>query len=220
MINPLQVLTRMDISADSPMKAVQDVRAHVEGASEPLKAAIALILDLTGQETTYDDQHLALHVAQGVVERVIKQGDQFNAAEAIKEAEENAAALRTNPALTWLFGGQASTTEPTETTSTGPTKDVAGVKLTVKANGKIKKGGKQDAALAILKERVVGKDVSNQDFIAMLVAELDMSKAGATTYAYNAVKMYSAETGTALDLPKSKKGRKSTKPQPTAIAGD
>lgn len=220
MIDPLQVLDRLDISSTSALKAVQDVRVHVEAASEPLAASISIILNITGQDTAYDDQQMALHVAQGVVERAIKQGDKFDGAVALKDAEDSAAALRVNPALTWLFGGQPSTTEPNETTPTGPSKDVAGVTLTIKANGKIKKGGKQDAALALLKERVVGKGLSNQEFIAILVAELDMSKAGATTYAYNAVKAYSAETGTALDLPKSKKGRKSHKPVPTAIAGD
>ena len=65
-------------------------------------------------------------------------------------------------------------------------------KVEVKADGKIKKGGKQILAAELYKKHVVETEnpVDNQGFIKILMAELGMTKAGATTYAYNCKKQF------------------------------
>ncbi len=225
MLNTTQVLDRLQISTASPSKAIQDVRERVMSAKDGLAEAIKIITNVTGRDTyESDDQHLALHIAQGVVQAALNDGDKFNPDTALKFAELAATKMRADPALAWLFGTakKAATTteeETAETTTPAPTgkktKKVAGVSVAIKANGKIKKGGKQDAADALLLTVIDAKthvsDKTNQDFVQMLVKELDMSKQGATTYAYNACKSYKATHGlgkTHEIFAKSKKGRK------------
>jgi hypothetical protein len=204
MINAMQVLERMQFNTTSHIRAIQEVRDYVGVADDKLKAAITVIHALTGEDVSYDDEKFALHVAQGVVERVIRQGESFHPQYAVKDAEETATKLRANPAMQWLNVQPAAEGE----TPFGPSKTVAGVNLTIKANGKIKKGGKQEAVVALFKDHVVAKNVSNADFIKIVMSELDMSKAGATTYAYNARKAVELETGQPVNVIKSKKGRK------------
>ena len=63
------------------------------------------------------------------------------------------------------------------------------VKVEVKDNGQMKKGGKQIIALELYKKFVVdaeeGNKLSNSDFVKLLMKELGMSLAGSRTYAYN-----------------------------------
>lgn len=206
MLNVTTVLTRFNIDVASPLKAVQDVRVVVEEASDPLTQAIKIINDVTGLESVYQDLKFALHVAQGVVERAVKLGDKFLPIDAIREAEESAAKLRANAAMAWLFNSGTEGSAPDK----GATKSIAGKKVSVKADGSIKKGGKQEAALALYITHVVGGLVTtNQEFISVLMKELNMGKAGATTYAYNARAQHKASGGADVALVRSTKGRKS-----------
>lgn len=203
MINGLSVLQRMAFNTESYTRAIQEVRERIEGGDDKLKGAIDLIMNITGETREYEDERFALHVAQGVVERVIRQGDEFDPIKAIADAEQTATKLRDNPAMQWL--NAQPTDQPAQLKVT---KTIAGVELTVKDNGKFKKGGKQDAATALFKEHMIGTGKSNGEFVVILMKELGMSKPGATTYAYNARKLVEAETGQKVDIVKSKKGRK------------
>jgi len=190
MLDVVTVLDRYNIDTKSALKAVQDVRTAVDASNDPLAHAIKIINDVTGLESLYQDAKLALHVAQGVVERALKQGDKFDPSAAIKDAEDSANKLRANAAMAWLFSagaeGSAPVVNPDE-----KTKEIAGKKVVVKKDGKIKKGGKQEAAYALYLEHVVlGKITKNQDFIKLLMKELDMGKPGATTYSYNCKKQH------------------------------
>ena len=64
------------------------------------------------------------------------------------------------------------------------------------ADGSIKKGGKELLAVELYKKytsELNGAPYQNQAFIAILVAQLGMSKAGATTYNYNMKKKFGGE---------------------------
>ena len=63
-------------------------------------------------------------------------------------------------------------------------------KVAVKADGSIKKGGKQILAQELYVKHVVESTtpLTNVQFIALIMKELDMSLAGARTYAYNCAK--------------------------------
>jgi DNA-dependent RNA polymerase auxiliary subunit epsilon len=212
MLNATHVLDRLNISSGSAIKAIQEVRQKVEASSDKLKAAIEIITNVTGKEVSYVDENLALHIAQDIVRQAIEAGDKFDPDNAIKDAEAAEAARDANPALQWLKATKAATqtpATPTTTATRGPLKIVAGVNVTIKANGKIKKGGKQDAADALYLEHAVGGKVkTNQELVAVFMKELDMSKPGATTYVYDAKKRYEAAGNTPVELEKSVKGRK------------
>lgn len=203
-MTPIETLKSLSfINADSYVRAIQEVREHIDQQEDKIQAASTLINALTGQDVSFDDEKVALHTAQGVVERVIRQGDAFEPEQAIKDAVANAIKLRDNPAMQWINAQPQPADGVVQ-----PTKTVAGVELIVKDNGKIKKGGKQTALIALFKEHVIGKGVSNGEFVKVIMSELNMSKQGATTYAYNARKAVEAELGHKVDVKMSPKGRK------------
>jgi hypothetical protein len=203
MINAIQVLERMGIDQTSATRAIQEVRERVNGADNKLKAAVDIIMNITGETVEFNNEDTALHVAQGVVSRAIAQGANFEPHQAIVDATSSAEQVRNNPDNSW-FWPQSSKTAIAQ----GPMKQIGGVDVEMKADGSIKKGGRKEGAMALFKEHVIGAKVSNGAFVSILEKELGMSKAGATTYAYNVRKEYEAQTGTVVDIEKSKKGRK------------
>lgn len=186
-INAKPVLIHAGIDTDSVSRAVQDTRRIVENAEYPRKKALDLIEQLTGIRKDYTDSTLALHVAQCVVEAVVR-ADLFEPSDVIAEAEKRSEALVKR--MPWL--NAQSTPSTTVQTSQVAVANGIDVKVEVKADGKIKKGGKQILAVELYKKHVVEatNPVDNQGFIAILMKELGMTKAGATTYAYNCKKQF------------------------------
>jgi hypothetical protein len=122
----------------------------------------------------------------------------------VADARKYALERIANPEFSWMY-----TEAPRVTVAADVKQVVKGIdmKVAVKANGKIKKGGKQILAAELYKKFVLEatKAATNQEFIAILVKELDMSKSGATTYAYNCKKQLGEPAG---GIVKAKKGRK------------
>ena len=184
-INAKPVLIHAGIDTDSVSRAVQDTRRIVENADYPREKALDLIEQLTGIRKDYTDTTLALHVAQCVVEAVVK-SDLIEPETVIAEAEKRSAALVKR--MPWINAKPvAANAVPTTQVAVAEGIDV---KVEVKADGKIKKGGKQILAVELYKKHVTEaeKPVTNQEFIAILMKELGMTKAGSTTYAYNCKK--------------------------------
>lgn len=168
------VLTRLNIDTDSDAKAVQDVRALVEGSENPLGAAKVLFTNLADPDTDFnftDSNEARLTVACMVVD-ALKFGDQYDANAALKRAAEWIVRHREkNP---WCFAKpEVSTTE---------TQERGGVHVEVKTDGSLKKGSKQILAKALFESNPT---LNNAELIKLFVKELDMSEAGARTYVYN-----------------------------------
>lgn len=204
MINTEAVFQRLNLGS-SRTDAVQRIRELVEGANDPAAKASGVIKDILGLETKYEDDGRALHIAQKVAEEVFKANHKVdNENELLTQCEKFVDAFRADPKNAWMFAKPTRNVEPTETKQV-----VKGIdtKVEVKANGKIKKGGKQVLAAELYKKHVLEakKAATNQEFIAILVKELGMSKAGATTYAYNCKKQLGEPAG---GIVKAKKGRK------------
>lgn len=186
MENAIITLEELEINTKSPTQAVQQVRQHIEGSTFPTEAASDLIFNITDIRVEFKDLPTALHVAQYVVY------DAITLVSAVPQDVVDSAFVRTAALFEkqpWIKPSVASENAPQTEVAVA-----AGVemKVAVKADGKIKKGGKQILAVELYKLHVVETQspVDNQGFIAILMKELGMTKAGATTYAYNCRKQF------------------------------
>lgn len=189
---------------ESPIRVMQNVRDSIDTNPKPLARAIEMVRLMTGQERQYDDIQFARFVAMKCGEEAMKLKGQIPDPEAfLVDIEASTKAFLESPKNGWLFV-KATAVIPTEQKEVVEGLDV---KVAVKKDGSIKKGGKQVLAAELYKKHVLeaAKPATNQEFIKVLEKELGMSKAGATTYAYNCKKQLGEPEG---GLVKAKKGRK------------
>lgn len=195
-------LKHFGIDHQSTIHAVQQVRTFVEDGDRP-QQAVKLIDKLVGvhiDTTKFFDQpvgtadHWAVMVSQAVVEGCIKRNCIVeDANEVIEAAFTRAQAYILNPLNKWQFVPNETTSAVTSGGEVKAVTTMVDTKVEVKADGKIKKGGKEVLANALYTKYVAdlnGAEYSNQAFIAILVKELGMTKAGATTYNYNMKKKH------------------------------
>lgn len=209
-------LTVLNLNPHSPLGAVQAVREKMtEGTLLTGGRGVGLINQLLGLNLTYDAfiedakdvkedllTDYELMVTQAVAEQMVKHvGVSVDEVEVLSTARSRAMRLLTSPQHAWMFA------KPESSASGQPTEQVAvsadvDVKVAVKADGSIKKGGKEVLAIALYEKHVKNAEtpLTNQQFIAVLMKELGMSKAGATTYNYNMKKKFGGEI-----TPKGKK---------------
>lgn len=187
-INAKPILLHMGLPTTSASRVVEAIRDLIEQAPNPLKKANQVITDMTEVKAAYTDLVLARHVAQYVAQIAVEH-ESFDAEETIMVAEAHSAKLVNK--MPWAF----VTEETSSTSDNGPKVAVVegiDMKVAVKSDGSIKKGGKQVLAAELYKKHVVDATppATNQEFIAILMKELGMTKAGATTYRYNMAKQF------------------------------
>lgn len=174
-MNTEQVLVRLNLDFNSPNTAVQQVRAQIEGSPNPLGAAKVLFSNFAAPDAEFNftDANEARLTVAFLVENAIKLGEQYDPTDALKRAAVWLVNHRQE--RPWCFA------KP-ETTVSTETQNREGVNVEVKADGNLKKGGKQILAKAIFEK---DPSLSNADMIKLFVKELNMSEAGARTYVYN-----------------------------------
>lgn len=173
-MNAEPILESFNIDTKSTGTAVQQVREMIQGSDNPMGAARALFTSLVNPDHEFnfvDTTEARLTVACLVVD-AIQLGVKYepNAA-LVRAAEWITRQRKENP---WFF------TKPDETDDT--LEDRGGVKVSVKADGSLKKGSKQVLAQALFNNNPT---LNNAQLIDLFVKELDMSTAGARTYVYN-----------------------------------
>lgn len=206
MLNTAAVFTRLDLGT-SAATAVQRIREEVETAPDQAKRANELIKAIIGVEYEFKDPTFARLVAMGVGDRAFRANHQIDdPAIFLDGIVTHVDKLMAEPGNAWMF------VKPTNTAVTGTVVQVVkdlDVKVAVKDNGKIKKGGKQVLAAELYKKYVLNVKpedaLDNQGFINVLCKELDMSLAGARTYAYNCKRDLGEPVG---GLKKGKRGKK------------
>jgi len=211
MSNAKHVLERMQIRTTSASAAVQDVRERIVNEDDPLAAAVKFINSIvTVPNVTFEDKHIARITAQCIAEAAIK-ADEIDDLAVYTASVARATIFRNSPANAYFFA-EADPSEVVDGVSVRhgeELKAMAGtdVKVLVKSNGKIKKGGKQVLAAELYRKHVLEATpaATNQEFIAILEKNLGMTKSGATTYAYNCKKAQGEPAG---GIVKAKKGRK------------
>lgn len=204
MLNTAQVFERLQLGT-SPMTAVAAIRDRIDNATIKSTEAEKVIFEILGVKVHYENEDKARLVAKAVGEEAWKANHEIDdVAVFISACEARIDKFMTNPHNAFHF------VKPEYTTVQGEMKQVVegvDLKVEVKQDGSIKKGGRQVLAAELYKKHVLEtkEPVTNQGFIAILIKELGMSKAGATTYAYNMKKELGEPEG---GLVKSKKGRK------------
>lgn len=174
-MNAEPILESFNIDAKSAITAVTQVRAMIEGSNNPLSAARALFVSLVNVDNEFnfvDPIEARMTVASLVVD-AIQLGEKYEPNTAIKRAAEWI--VRQKAENPWFF------TKP-EGSDDSVTEDRGGVKVEVKADGSLKKGSKMVLAKALFEQNPT---LNNAQLIDLFEKELDMSTAGARTYAYN-----------------------------------
>lgn len=196
----VKTLELMGFNPESPQSAVQVVRTKIT-SDDAVKvrpgAGVDLINELLSMQLVHRDVVAGINaklagdyelmLTQGVAEAVVKaKGELFDPDTVLDEAKRRVMRLLDSPRHQWLFAKAAppSSTGPVQTATVIADVDV---QVAVNSDGKIKKGGREVLAKALYQKRVIdsGVAVTNQEFIKMLCEELGMTKAGATTYAWN-----------------------------------
>ena len=205
MLNTEHVFKRLQLG-DTATEAIGKIRQLVTTDADPVAKAKSIVQAILGIEPTIETPEQARLIAMKVGESAFKVNHNIaEPADLLKSCQDYVSLFLANPANKWMFAVDSQVPEYTAKVVKGI--DVA---VPVKDNGKIKKGGKQILAAELYKKYVLEakKPATNQEFIMILVKELGMSKAGATTYAYNCKKQLGEPAG---GLVKAKKGRKAKK---------
>lgn len=186
MQSAINTLTQMDFDTTSITRMVQQIRDCITNAANPVTRAQSIVRAITAIDVKLPDIETAIPFTQYVAKAAVETAEELKDHQPIidRAFERVSELFKKHP---W------SAPRAEDQTASGPVVAVCDgidVKVEVKADGKIKKGGKQILAAELYKKHVIDAEtpVDNQGFIKILMSELGMTKAGATTYAYNCKK--------------------------------
>ena len=152
-----------------PIDLVHKAAEHMGLVEERPEYYTTGIKDISGEDYTNDNYDILRKTFAYLVVGVIKEldhTDKLDGKHLLATAEAKATKLVTdNP---WMFA-----------------KPEAEPKLDANGQKKPKKGAKKELAKTVYAEQIDGKGLSRKDAIAILVEEVDMSPAGASTYYAN-----------------------------------
>ena len=181
-----KILNDMEFNTESVVQMVQQIRTHISESADPIAKAKRLIFAITDTDVKIPDVETAVPLAQFVAKASLEE-EVCDFPDIIERAFSYVSELfKKHP---WSAPKVASQTN-------GPVVSVCegiDVKVEVKADGKIKKGGKAIIAEEMYKKYVLNAStpLSNKEFIQLLVKEAQFTQAGATTYRYNLAKKFS-----------------------------
>lgn len=203
MLNVIHTLEHMGISSTCYTQAVQEVREQINGKVTEAKRIIHQLIEIDEDLVQFADVDEALMVTQALVEEAIKNGGSVgnDPEEAFANAKKRYQEVRSKLRNKWMFVKPESMS-----VTITETKEVGGVETQVAVNkeGGFKKGEKERLAMELYQkfQKESPDPNNNQAFIGILMKELGMSKAGATTYNYNMKKKFG---GTIVAKPKRAK---------------
>lgn len=195
MLDVSHVLDRLQIRRNSALQGCQDVGNLIRDAANPCQEARLVFSMVLSKSVIFNDDVHARVAAKAMIREVISAGCVIDDAQLfVDEALEYADQFCEDPKWSFLWARPESETA-IKVEQTVQVVDDIDIKVAVKADGKIKKGGKQVLAFEMYKQHVVEAEVplTNQQFIALIMDKLDMTKPGATTYAYNAKNKFAKE---------------------------
>jgi hypothetical protein len=188
MLDTTHVLHRNNIRTESVIFAVADTSNLIMDSSNPIHTATKLVMDVVSVAIKFDDVVFARVFCKHLIRDVVASGciiDPDDIDMFLEQASEYAnqfCADSSNSHL-WSQPDAEGSMEPQQVTK------IEGIEqqVAVNENGKIKKGGKALLAAELFQTHVLDAEVpiDNKSFVALLMEKLEMTKAGATTYAYN-----------------------------------
>lgn len=184
MLNVTHTLDRMEISSTSVSRAINVVSELIMATEDYCKESTKLIKSILSLDMTFTDPNLARLTAMAMIELVVKAKGEIADEEALlTAAADRAIVFYTNPKHQWMYAREVTVdTKETKAVATG-----IDVKVAVRADGTIGRGGKQVLALELFKKHVLesATPLSNADFVKLLMKELQMTLPGARTYSHN-----------------------------------
>jgi len=189
-------LEPLGIPTTSVIAAVNATGELIRDATEPRVKAAEIVAAVAGVAMPdLDNVKKETVVAQVVVQQAVLHGE-FSGEAAVHAGVAKAESMAADPKYSFAF--VKSEPIPDQSGTLVANVDGKEIKVEVKANGKIKKGGKQVLAAQLFEANATK---TTAELVAIFVKELGMTKAGATTYVYNCRKKAGlVETG--------KRGRK------------
>lgn len=177
MVNVEQILKNLNVNTSSRSAAVAGVRDYIEQADEDkhLEAALMFFYEVFGMRPVVTDPIIARLAAQYAVDEVSQTHYEFgNAPRVLERAVERAELYKASPNNAWQFATSESQSS-FKTDSDTP---------------KASKPNKGTAAwdLYVIHVKNAESPMTNIQFVEFLVKELEMTKSGARTYAYNCFK--------------------------------
>lgn len=178
MLNVEQAIKNFDINTSSRSAAVAGVRLFLESKPEEkqVQATHDFMYEVFGMRVDFTDRTVARLTAQYVIDAVGQNRyDIGNAPQVIADAQAKATALYTNPANAWMFAtGESSSSFTVDS-------DVP----------KAPKKNKNAVATALYLQHIKNAltPITNGEFVNLLIKELDTTRSGARTFAYNAKKI-------------------------------
>ena len=190
MLDTTHVLDRLQIRRTSSVQGCQDVGNLIRDAVDPLYASHKLFNDVLSVDLRFSESVYARIMCKAMIQEVINKKcivDDPN--QIVQTAEEYTKAFCANPDNSHLW---ATLDESEVRDVVVRVVESVDMKVAVNTNGKIKKGGKEPLARELYRINVIESTtpLTNQEFISLLMKELDMSKPGATTYRYNCMKYF------------------------------
>lgn len=208
MLNTSTAIAQFTDAGNSIAQIVQAIRENIEGAAMPLKTALAIIEDIIGivPDSVTDAREARVMAQRLAVQCYALDHKVVDVHGLAEEARQYAKQYVSDPKRQWMWAKEEIDQESGQPVKSTAIEGVT-VQVAVNTDGKIKKGGKQILVLELYKKHVLEtkNSLSNQDFIQVVMRDLQMTKAGATTYAYNARKELGEPEG---GMVKAKKGRK------------
>lgn len=190
MLDTTHVFERLRIDDRSAVIACQEAANYIREASSPLLAASKMVKDFLSLDVRFDDEVYARVACKAMIQQIVERKNIVDDSEAILTyAHTYAKSFCDDPKWSFLWSKPETTTTGSGDVQVQVVKELD-TKVAVKADGSIKKGGKQILAQELYAKHVVDATtpLTNVEFIALIMKELDMSLAGARTYAYNCKK--------------------------------
>jgi hypothetical protein len=177
MVNIERLLKNLNINTTSRSAAVAGVREYIELAPEDkrLDAATMFFYEVFGMRPTVSDPVTARLAAQYAIDEVGQTNYEFgNAPMVLERAVERAELYKASPANAWQFvtSESQSSFKTDSDTPTAPKKNK----------------GTASWDLYVIHVKDAEAPLTNIQFVEFLVKELEMTKSGARTYAYNCFK--------------------------------
>ena len=190
MLDTTHVFDRLRIDHRSAVIACQETANIIRDSATPLTTASKLFNDFLSLDVRFDDEVYARIACKSMVQQIVDNGNIVDDPQVVLDnANVYAKTFCENPKWSYLWSKPENVTTATSSVQVQVVKELD-TKVAVKADGSIKKGGKQILAQELYMKHVVDATtpLTNVEFIALIMKELDMSLAGARTYAYNCKK--------------------------------
>ncbi|PPD55505.1 MAG: hypothetical protein CTY12_00585 [Methylotenera sp.] len=190
MLDTTHVFDRLRIDHRSAVIACQEVGNMIRDSATPLTTSSKLFNDFLSLDVRFDDEVYARVCCKSMIQQIVEKNNIVDDSQVILDyANAYAKSFCEDPKWSYLWSKPENVTTATSDVQVQVVKELD-TKVAVKADGSIKKGGKQILAQELYTKHVVDATtpLTNVEFIALIMKELDMSLAGARTYAYNAKK--------------------------------